>query len=82
MTCLALFRSHKTRLLVIRQDVRESSKIYIFIYLVTVDPCTNAGCEPGHCKNENGTAVCFCSKGYELASDGKTCEGEHNSLTN
>ena len=41
------------------------------------DPChdgSNGGCDQ-ICNNNGGTAVCTCMNGYDLKSDGKTCQG-------
>ena len=41
----------------------------------SANPCDEAGCA-GRCTVEDGSAVCTCSDGYQLADDGKTCDGQ------
>ena len=36
----------------------------------------NGGCDK-NCTNTAGSFECSCPAGYNLLSDGKTCEGEH-----
>ena len=43
-----------------------------------VDECKNenGGCEH-HCQNLPGDHQCFCSDGYTINTDNKTCEGKY-----
>jgi hypothetical protein len=41
--------------------------------LPSTDPCDSAGCEQ-ECSSTGGSAVCSCRPGFNLASDGTSCE--------
>ena len=49
---------------------------FCFLPFADIDECAvgNGGCD--HiCVNKPGSFECQCKDGYELGSDGKTCEG-------
>lgn len=37
-------------------------------------------CLNGMCINEDGSFKCICKPGFQLASDGRYCRGEHSKL--
>ena len=47
---------------------------------VDVDECVmgTAGCDH-NCTNTEGSFFCFCSDGFSLEADGKTCSGRMHS---
>jgi hypothetical protein len=44
---------------------------------INITLCNQANCEFG-CTVENNVAECFCSIGYQLNSDNRTCSGRYN----
>ena len=51
----------------------------IYNQFLDVNECinNNGGCSQ-NCTNTNGSFFCSCDKGYQLKSDGSTCEGISN----
>lgn len=55
----------------------QSIEVFILIILYTdINECSssNGGCSQG-CNNTIGGYSCYCRDGYNLSTDGYTCEG-------
>ena len=49
-------------------------------WLAEIDECTSSPC--GHiCTNTAGSFVCSCHNGYELNSNGRSCDGMYSVMT-
>ena len=64
----------KFYLLIISQIQQTQYMVFIFL---DIDECliNNGGCQH-HCHDSDGSYTCSCSNGYQLNSDGHTCEGK------
>ena len=48
---------------------------YLCLSLVDIDECTDSICDQ-NCTNIVGSFICGCNAGFELDSDGQTCNGQ------
>ena len=61
--------------------IRSFSKLIPFCCIVDREECADPDtCSQG-CDNSQGGYTCKCDMGYELASDGKTCNGKYEIYT-
>ena len=52
--------------------------VHILIKLIDINECTNgthACYSDDHCNNTDGSYTCSCPQGYEVGSDGHSCNG-------
>lgn len=52
--------------------------IFLFDWLSDIDECLQNGriCNNGRCINTDGSFHCVCNAGFQVAADGKNCEGK------
>lgn len=52
--------------------------IFLFGWLSDIDECLQNGriCNNGRCINTEGSFHCVCNAGFQVAADGKNCEGK------
>lgn len=52
--------------------------IFLFGWLSDIDECLQNGriCNNGRCINTDGSFHCVCNAGFQVAADGKNCEGK------
>lgn len=52
--------------------------IFLFVWLSDIDECLQNGriCNNGRCINTDGSFHCVCNAGFQVAADGKNCEGK------
>lgn len=52
--------------------------IFVFGWLSDIDECLQNGriCNNGRCINTDGSFHCVCNAGFQVAADGKNCEGK------
>ena len=64
----------KLYLLIISQMQQTQHVVFIFL---DINECliNNGGCQH-HCHDSDGSYTCSCSNGYQLNSDGHTCDGK------
>lgn len=52
--------------------------LFLFGWLSDIDECLQNGriCNNGRCINTDGSFHCVCNAGFQVAADGKNCEGK------